>query len=192
MIFQFSDLILHGILILSATDFVEGHLLSAAKREDTLEVISPIAGDTLVAGAYWDIKWKPSSSTDKNVTISLRQGPQDYTQLVHVIAGEFSKQEILWNQPVLIMFSASTLNNGSYLWRSRDDDYLRGTYSLDRPDSGCNYSMEFRTAGIVASSQPFTLINAVDGGIQPNMSCAGPRLDYSCMRFPAVHSCPHF
>jgi hypothetical protein len=73
---------------------------------------------------------------------------------------------------------ASTPNNGSYAWRSRDDQYLYGAYT-DRPDSSCNYALEFRTGGEVINSDFFTIINEKDGGITANMTCAGGKIgDY--------------
>jgi hypothetical protein len=62
-----------------------------------------------------------------------------------------------------------TPNNGSFEWRSDDDTYLYGKYSK-APTSGCNYTMEFRIDGLVVDSEFFTLLNAEDGGLTPDMT----------------------
>ncbi|KAH8778331.1 hypothetical protein F5882DRAFT_407604 [Hyaloscypha sp. PMI_1271] len=118
-------------------------------------ITKPNSGDTIVAKADFDIEW--THSTENNVTISLRQGTTTNMTLVHVIA-------------------ASTPNNGSYAWRSRDDNYLYGGYS-DRPDSNCNYALEFRTGGEIINSDFFTIINERDGGINANTTCAGGKIE---------------
>lgn len=56
--------------------------------------------------------------------------------------------------------------------------YLYGQYS-DRPDSNCNYALEFRTGGEIINSDFFTIINERDGGITANTTCAGGKIEDS-------------
>ncbi|KAG4441300.1 hypothetical protein IFR05_003228 [Cadophora sp. M221] len=120
------------------------------RRADAVIPISPRTGDTIVTNSNFDILW--TSNGDRNVTISLQQGEPQNLTLAHVI-------------------TASTPNNGSYSWRSREDSYLRGLFKTDRPSSGCNYTMEFRTNGETFYSTFFAILNDDDGGITANMSC---------------------
>ncbi|KAH7350671.1 hypothetical protein BKA65DRAFT_243180 [Rhexocercosporidium sp. MPI-PUGE-AT-0058] len=121
------------------------------RRADAVVPVSPRTGDTIVTNSNFDILW--TSNGDRNVTISLQQGEPKNLTLAHVIA-------------------ASTPNNGSYSWRSRDDSYLRGILRSNRPSSGCNYTMEFRTNGEAFYSTFFAILNEDDGGITANMSCS--------------------
>ncbi|KAH9204821.1 hypothetical protein DL95DRAFT_494427, partial [Leptodontidium sp. 2 PMI_412] len=120
------------------------------RRADAVIPISPRTGDTIVTNSNFDILW--TSNGDRNVTISLQQGEPQNLTLAHVI-------------------TPSTPNNGSYSWRSREDSYLRGLFKTDRPSSGCNYTMEFRTNGETFYSSFFAILNDDDGGITANMSC---------------------
>lgn len=73
---------------------------------------------------------------------------------------------------------ATTPNNGSYEWRSYDDDYLKGSYPslYGAPSSGCNYALEFRTGGDIINSGFFTILSEKDGGITANMSCPSSKI----------------
>ncbi|KAL2071267.1 hypothetical protein VTL71DRAFT_12502 [Oculimacula yallundae] len=122
------------------------------RRADAIVPNAPKTGDTIVAGSPFDIVW--TANGDRNVTISLYQGPPKNQTLAHII-------------------TASTTNNGLFRWipetsAQYGDNYLGGRYPEDRPSSGCNYTMEFRTNGDTFYSSPFAILAPYDGGLKAN------------------------
>lgn len=73
--------------------------------------------------------------------------------------------------PKYLLAPASTINNGTYTWSARSDDFLKGLGSGDNPASGCNYSIEISAGGQRALSEYFTIQNDDDGGLNTTVQC---------------------
>lgn len=70
----------------------------------------------------------------------------------------------------------NTPNNGSYYWRSRDDNFLRAISARTLPNapiSGCDYVIAIREGQSAVYSDYFTILNLNDDGLNPNIPCPG-------------------
>lgn len=71
--------------------------------------------------------------------------------------------------------TASTPNNGSYLWRSDDDDFLEANVYDDLPEApttGCDYAITISEFDTAVYSNYFAMINLnSDDGLPENATC---------------------
>ncbi|PGH33518.1 hypothetical protein GX50_03675 [[Emmonsia] crescens] len=149
-----SPFALVGFFLALASTHVSG--FSFSKRADTSKITSPQRGDGITTGIDLDIRWESASSED-SVNIELRKGLSHNLTTVHTI-------------------NNNTPNNGSYYWRSRDDNFLRAISARTLPNapiSGCDYVIAIREGQSAVYSDYFTILNLNDDGLNPNIPCPG-------------------
>jgi hypothetical protein len=76
------------VLVFASLSLAQGFTTRKEKRAESLEVVFPVAGDTIVCGGNWNILWKNGTASDKNVTISLRQGSAENVSVVSIVASK--------------------------------------------------------------------------------------------------------
>ncbi|KLJ08135.1 hypothetical protein EMPG_16424 [Blastomyces silverae] len=149
---MFPPFSLVALFLALASTLVSG--FSVSKRADTSTIIRPQSGDGITTGTDLDIRWQSASSED-SVSIELRKGYPHNLTTVHTITN---------NSP----------NNGSYFWRSRDDNFLRALTARtlpNAPSSGCDYLIAIREGQPIVYSDYFTILNLNDDGLNPNILC---------------------
>ncbi|OJD14372.1 hypothetical protein AJ78_05277 [Emergomyces pasteurianus Ep9510] len=153
---MFSLLPLVALLLALASTPASG--FSFSKRADTSRIIFPQSGDGITTGTDLDIRWE-SASSEASVSVELRKGQAHNLTTVHTI-------------------SNNTPNNGSFYWRSRDDNFLRALTARvlpNAPSSGCDYAIAIREGESYIYSGYFTILNLNDDGdgLDPNIRCPG-------------------
>ncbi|OAX80993.1 hypothetical protein ACJ72_04670 [Emergomyces africanus] len=141
-----------ALLLALASTPISG--FSLFKRAATSRINLPQSGDGITTGTNLDIRWETASSI-ASVSINLRKGQSHNLTTVHTITN-------------------NTPNNGSYYWRSNDDDFLRALTSRTlpkAPSSGCDYVISILEGESYIYSGYFTILNLNDDGLNPNMRC---------------------
>ncbi|KAK4891472.1 hypothetical protein LTR27_009967 [Elasticomyces elasticus] len=132
---------------------------SVIARDETFEVLKPLAGD-MIAVSYSDpyavlpIEWTvPESLANRTIFISLVQGTDiNSLSLIEIV-------------------NDTAPNNGSYTWYGSSGVSLYQNMNSDGAPSGCNYSISLKSPAGEVFSPYFTIENKLDGGVARNATC---------------------